>query len=194
MNFKKTDFYMSKGITSEFTSSDYPQIILCGKSNVGKSTFINKLCGNNKLARVGSTPGKTVTVNYYLCDKSYYIVDLPGYGYARRSAEEQIKWDDMMARFFESGSSRRLVILLVDSRRGMSEEDFSLLDYVSSFDIPVMIVLTKTDKLTKSELSKVMTEVGSDVSEYDPISVCYSSSMNVSDFDNIAGIIDNYFS
>lgn len=194
MNFRNTVFTTSKGITSEFTSSGLPEIVLCGKSNVGKSTFINKLCGNNKLARTGSTPGKTVTVNYYLCDKNAYLVDLPGYGYARRSAEEQIKWDNMMYRFFDCPCEDRIVFLLVDSRRGLSEEDFSLLEYVKGYSLPVFIVLTKTDKLSRTEFTEAMNTAAELTSAYDPLEIFSTSSLNPEDFIIISNSVNQYYS
>ncbi len=192
MNFRNTVFSTSRGITSEFTPSGLPEIVLCGKSNVGKSTFINKLCGNNKLARIGSTPGKTVTINYYLCDKSVYLVDLPGYGYARRSAEEQVKWDNMIARYFDCPSENRIVFLLVDSRRGLTDEDYSLLDYVRGYGLPVRIFLTKTDKLSRSEFTAAMESIKSATVKYNPLSVCSVSANSTDDFRKITELINGF--
>lgn len=193
MNFRNTVFFTSKGITSNFEPVNIPEIILCGKSNVGKSTFINKLCGNNKLARTGSTPGKTVTVNYYFCDKTVFLVDLPGYGYARRSAQEQVKWDNMMSRYFECQYENRIVLLLVDSRRGLADDDLSLLGYIKKYNLPVFIVMTKTDKLSKTEYREAMDSAAEITARFHPVAVFSTSALNTDDFHIIADKINDYY-
>lgn len=152
MNFNKAAFQASYGLSSQFPDCDRPEIIFSGRSNVGKSSLINKLCSRKNLARVSATPGKTATINFYQVD-SVYFADLPGYGYAKVSASERQRWDDLINRYFETGRDYTLLIQLVDSRREPTEDDFQMMDYLRHHRIPFVVALTKCDKLKKSEMA-----------------------------------------
>ena len=152
MNFNKAAFQASYGLSSQLPDCDRPEIIFSGRSNVGKSSLINKLCSRKNLARVSATPGKTATINFYQVDNVYFA-DLPGYGYARVSASERQRWDDLINRYFETGRDYTLLIQLVDSRREPTEDDFQMMDYLRHHRIPFVVALTKCDKLKKGEMA-----------------------------------------
>ena len=153
MNFNKAAFQASYGLSSQLPPCDRPEIIFSGRSNVGKSSLINKLCNRKNLARVSATPGKTATINFYQVD-SVWFADLPGYGYAKVSAAERQRWGDLINRYFETGRDYTLLIQLVDSRREPTEDDFQMMEYLRHHRIPFVVALTKCDKLKKSEMAK----------------------------------------
>ena len=128
-----------------------PEVALVGKSNVGKSSLINALAQQNKLAKVSKNPGKTKLVNYFLLNDTFYLVDLPGYGYANVSKEEKAQWDARMQGYFAQSEMLRAVILLIDIRREPAPEDIAMLEYAQYYSVPVRIVATKADKVAKSK-------------------------------------------
>ncbi len=129
-----------------------PMIILVGRSNVGKSTLLNSICGRRRqLARTSGKPGKTLSVNYYLVNDSFYLVDLPGYGYARISQTEKRRVADLMNAFFRNSSGIKLVLLLVDIRLGPGELDLLFLEQIAPFKLPLLTILTKSDKISFSK-------------------------------------------
>lgn len=132
------------------------EIVFCGRSNVGKSSLINKLCGQNKLARVSSAPGKTTTINFFKTDGDLMLVDLPGYGFAKRSFEEKIRWSELMEHYFNSGRDILLGLVLLDSRHEPTVEDFQMIEVFNTYGIDYWVILTKTDKLNKSELNSLV--------------------------------------
>jgi GTP-binding protein len=128
-----------------------PEVALAGRSNVGKSSLLNHLFGNNKLARTSATPGKTQLINFFLIDDSFLLVDLPGYGFAKAPLEEQKKWSEAIDRYLNSRSTLKLLLLLIDSRRGLLDGDKKLLSWAEAHQIQVLLILTKSDKLSASE-------------------------------------------
>ncbi len=134
-------------------ADDLPKIIFVGRSNVGKSSFINKIINRKNFARTSSTPGKTVSINYYLINREFYFVDLPGYGYARVSKIEAQRIRELIAAFFEKVKNARLIVLLVDSRRGFMDSDIEILSRILNKEFRMLTVLTKSDKLRNSELA-----------------------------------------
>ncbi|MDD3429152.1 MAG: ribosome biogenesis GTP-binding protein YihA/YsxC [Oscillospiraceae bacterium] len=151
MNFTKAEFKSSYGLSSQLPESDRAEIIFSGRSNVGKSSLINKLCNRKSLARVSSTPGKTATINFYEVDNTYFV-DLPGYGYAKVSQSERDRWDDLINSYFEYERHQTVLIQLLDSRHAPSKDDLMMLEYLQHREIPFIVALTKADKLKKSEL------------------------------------------
>lgn len=150
MNYNKSEFQASYGLASQLPAGDRPEFVFSGRSNVGKSSLINKLCGRKKLARVSSTPGKTATINFYRVD-GVYFVDLPGYGYAKVSDAERARWDDLINGYFEADRALSLLVQLLDCRHDPSADDVQMLEYLRYHGIPFVAALTKADKLKKSE-------------------------------------------
>lgn len=150
MNFQKADFIASYGISSQLPPSDRIEFVFSGRSNVGKSSIINKLCNRKNLARVSSTPGKTATINFYSVDNVYFV-DLPGYGYAKVSGADRERWDELISSYFDAHRNNALLVQLLDSRHAPSEDDLQMLEFLRFRHIPYVIALTKADKLKKSE-------------------------------------------
>ena len=153
MIFNKADFIASYGISSQLPESDRPELSFSGRSNVGKSSLINKLCSRKNLARVSSTPGKTATINFYSVDDCYFV-DLPGYGYAKVSNADRERWDDLINSYFEASRHHTLLVQLLDCRHAPSADDLQMLRYLHYHRIPYVVALTKADKLKKSQLAK----------------------------------------
>ena len=148
---------MTVGNARQFPKETKPQIALSGRSNVGKSSLINTLLGRKSLARVSSTPGKTITINYYDIDKQIYLVDLPGYGYARRSHESKRSWSSLTEDYFlknPSADAIKLVVQLIDVRVGPTDDDIMMINWLIDCAVPFVVVATKADKLSKSELRR----------------------------------------
>ncbi|MBR4909936.1 MAG: YihA family ribosome biogenesis GTP-binding protein [Clostridia bacterium] len=152
MNLGKSEFLTSCGTPEQLPAAGLPEICFCGRSNVGKSSLINKLLGRKAIARVSSTPGKTATANFFVCGECY-LVDLPGYGYAKISPDERRRWDLLMNGYFQGGRNIAVCLLLFDIRRTLSGDDERMLDFLAARGIPFAAVLTKCDKLNKTELA-----------------------------------------
>lgn len=153
MNFSDVIFEAAFGTASQLPQSDLPEICFCGRSNVGKSSLINKVLGRKAIARVSSTPGKTVTVNFYRL-KDLRLVDLPGYGYAKVSSKEKERWSALMEHYFRSGRNIKLCFSLIDMRRPAAEFDLNMIEFLNHFGFNTAIILTKCDKLNKTEFEK----------------------------------------
>ena len=151
INFNKTYFLTSFGFAEQLAESTDKEVIFCGRSNVGKSSLINKLCSQNKLARVSSSPGKTTTINFFQAPENVILVDLPGYGYAKRSEKDIIRWSELMESYFSSDRNIVQALILLDSRHKPNSDDMEMIEYFNRFEIPYWAILTKTDKLNKSE-------------------------------------------
>ena len=155
MIFNKADFIASYGISSQLPESDRPELSFSGRSNVGKSSLINKLCSRKNLARVSSTPGKTATINFYSVDDCYFV-DLPGYGYAKVSNADRERWDDLINSYFEAPRHHTLLVQLLDCRHAPSADDLQMLRYLHYHRIPYVVALTKADKLKKSQVEPAL--------------------------------------
>ena len=156
---------MSAGDPKQFPKSPVPQIAFSGRSNVGKSSLINTLLGRKSLARVSSSPGKTITINYYSVDGKMFLVDLPGYGYAKRSLESKKSWSTLTEDYFlknPSADAIKLVIQLIDIRTGPTEDDVMMINWMIDNSIPFTVVATKADKLSKTALKNALDELDRD--------------------------------
>lgn len=151
LNINKVDFVKSAASPSQFINSSVPSAVFAGKSNVGKSSVINRLLNRKNFARVGAEPGKTVHVNYFLVDGKLYLVDLPGYGYAKRSQSEKDRWAELMESFF-SKSDYSLGVFIVDARHKPTADDMTMAEFFRNSRRPFVVVANKTDKLKKSEI------------------------------------------
>ena len=164
INTQNTNLRISAGTDRQFPSDQMPQIALSGRSNVGKSSLINTLLGRKSLARVSSAPGKTITINFYDVDKKLFLVDLPGYGYAKRRASDKEVWSSLTDRFFTANRNidrLSLVIQLIDSRARITTDDAMMLDFLSQSELPYVVVVTKVDKLNKTERAEALEEIAS---------------------------------
>ena len=152
MNWNKVDFEAAFGTIEQLTESNLPEICFSGRSNVGKSSLINKILNRKSIARVSSTPGKTVTINFYRLGE-FRLVDLPGYGYAKVTDRDRERWAELMEGYFRTGRNIKLCLQLIDMRHPATEFDISMLEFLSHFEIPYAVVLTKCDKLNKTEFN-----------------------------------------
>ncbi len=150
MNYNNAQFETSAGTSKGLIPSNLPEICFSGHSNVGKSSLINRLLGRKSIARTSNKPGKTVTVNFFKCD-GLRLADLPGYGFAKVSKEEKIRWSELMQGYFSSGRDIRLVFQLIDARHKPTADDIDMLHYLYDNGFPFVVVLTKIDKLNKTE-------------------------------------------
>lgn len=153
LNLHRAEFIRSAVKDSDFPQDGLPQIVFAGKSNVGKSSTINKLLGRKNFARVGNQPGKTVHINYFLIDEKAYFVDLPGYGYAKVSKTERDRWGRLMDRYFASGLIT-LGIQIVDMRHKPTQDDQTMAHWFLSTGMPFLVIANKLDKVKKSERDK----------------------------------------
>ena len=152
INFNKAEFVLSAVKPSAFIRDGRPQVTFAGRSNVGKSSVINRLLNRKNFARVGATPGKTTQINYFCIDGKIYFTDLPGYGYAKVSKDERDRWGRLMENYFAEDGLIALGILIVDARHKPTADDVTMCDYFRGTDCPMVVVATKLDKLTKSEI------------------------------------------
>lgn len=151
---KNAQFIKSIFNKKDFIEDDLPVFIMVGKSNVGKSSFINSLVNNKKLAKVGSSPGKTRSINYFEINKEIYLVDLPGYGYSKMSQKEKESINKLTDEFLNSNMNIRHIFFLVDIRHEPTENDRQMYDWISSSDIPCTIIANKADKLSKKQIEE----------------------------------------
>lgn len=150
MNFNNAVFEAAFGISEQMPPSSVNEICFAGRSNVGKSSLINRVLGRKNLARVSTKPGKTVTINFYKLD-NIRLVDLPGYGYAKVSDAERIRWAGLMEDYFKSGRNIKMTFQLIDMRHPPSQFDLDMIEFLKATNTPFTVVLTKSDKLNKSE-------------------------------------------
>jgi GTP-binding protein len=152
LNINNAEFIKSAASPSGFIRDELPNIVFSGKSNVGKSSVINRLLNRKNFARVGQSPGKTIHVNYFLIDRKVYFVDLPGYGYAKMSKSERERWGKLMEQFFAAEGLIDLGVMIVDSRHKPTADDVTMAQWFKSTECPLVVVANKCDKLKKSEI------------------------------------------
>lgn len=152
LNVNKAEFIRSAADTAQFIRSSVPKVAFAGKSNVGKSSVINRMLNRKNFARVGSEPGKTIHVNYFLIDGKLYFVDLPGYGYAKVSRSEKERWAKLMESFFAGEGLFDLGVMIVDSRHKPTADDVTMAEWFKASGCALVVVANKLDKLKKSEI------------------------------------------
>ena len=176
MRFDNVFFESAAGTKEQLSPSDVPEVAFAGRSNVGKSSLLNKIFNRKGLARVSATPGKTITVNFYRLENSR-MVDLPGYGYAKISQSEKIRWSNLLDGYFGSGRNLRLVVQLVDMRHKPTADDMVMINYLKEMGFPFIVAMTKCDKLNKTQykerLEAMPGELG--LSEQPEICIPFSS-------------------
>lgn len=159
MEIKSADFITSMADYGPFNGKGLPQIAVVGKSNVGKSTLINKLCRRNKLARTSATPGKTRLINVFLLNGEFHLIDLPGYGFAKVDKQEKLRWGKMMQDYFETAEELKHVFCLVDIRHEPTEDDITMNRFLREMDIPFTVIATKADKISRGARSKQLAPI-----------------------------------
>jgi len=159
MNINNIEFIKSAATAKDLIDSSMPQIVFSGKSNVGKSSVINKLLNRKSLARVSSSPGKTIHVNYFLIDKKIYFVDLPGYGYAKVAKTEQVRWSKLMEEFFLQPDHITLGVMIVDARHNPTVDDLIMSQWFKASGCNLVVVANKIDKVLKSKIGLNLTRI-----------------------------------
>ena len=162
INTNNTNIAITVGNPRQFPRDPRPEVALSGRSNVGKSSLINTLIGRKSLARVSSSPGKTITINYYDVDKKLYLVDLPGYGYAKRSKDSKKVWSSLTEDYFVKNPSidaLKLVVQLIDIRTGPTDDDIMMINFLIENQVNFVVVATKTDKLSKTQLKNAIENI-----------------------------------
>jgi len=154
MLIKSAEFVISAVRPQQYPAEELPEFAFAGRSNVGKSSLINTLVSRRKLVQTSSTPGKTRLINFFRVNDALMFVDLPGYGYARVSEEERLKWRPMIEKYLSSRENLKAVVLILDIRRTPNEEDAQLLNWLARREIATVLVVTKTDKLSKTSQAK----------------------------------------
>jgi len=164
MNLQNTKLLISAGEIRQFPAHPIPQVALSGRSNVGKSSLINTLLGRRSLARVSGAPGKTITINFYDVDGELFLVDLPGYGFAKRPPADKAKWSALTDGYFTANKNIdrvALILQLIDLKVGPTRDDEMMLQYLAAAELPFLVVATKTDKLNKTEREQALARLAS---------------------------------
>ena len=159
MEIKKAEFITSMPAYTDFPGKGLPQIAVVGKSNVGKSSLINRLCMRNKLARTSSTPGKTRLINVFELNEAFHLIDLPGYGFAKVDKQEKARWGNMMQKYFEQSSELLHVLTLVDIRHDPTQDDLQMNQYLRQMNIPYTVIATKSDKISRGARQKQLAPI-----------------------------------
>lgn len=162
MNFNNVEFLISAAASKQFPDTNLPEIAFAGKSNVGKSSVINRILNRKNFARVGEKPGKTIHVNYFVIDKSCYLVDLPGYGYAKVSQAERDRWAKLMESYFAAGRID-LGVFIVDARHAPTNNDITMARWFLDSGCPFVVVANKLDKVKKSQIESNLQTIRQDL-------------------------------
>lgn len=165
MNYNKVQFEAAFGTLKQIPESDLPEIVFAGRSNVGKSSMLNRLFNRKNLARVSSVPGKTITINFFRVE-DVRIVDLPGYGYAKVAKGEKRRWAEMMEGYFQSPRNIKLVVQLVDMRHKPSEDDYIMMRFLQDAGLPFIVASTKSDKLNKTQYNERKLKLREELAEF----------------------------
>lgn len=190
MDINNVKFEMACGVSSQLPESVLPEVVFSGRSNVGKSSLINKITNRKSLARVSATPGKTATINFFSL-KEFMLVDLPGYGYAKVSRQEKERWGELVEGYFADERKFALVIQICDIRHKPSADDMQMIEYLSQLGFPFVVVLTKKDKLNKSELAKQLDFYSELLADYNAEFIPFSA-LNGEGTEEVRAVIDKY--
>jgi len=159
MVIKSADFIKSIKEIKDYSNNDLPEIAISGKSNVGKSSLINFIANQTRLAYTSKKPGKTRLINFFCFNKSFYLVDLPGYGFSRVSKEEKASWREMVEDYLKATRQLKLILILLDIRHDPTQDDLQMIDYASYFGIPYALIATKADKVAKSKRKNTLAHI-----------------------------------
>ena len=188
MNFNKAEFYRSYGTFSQLPPSELPEFAFSGRSNVGNSSLINKIFNRKSLAKVSSVPGKTATINFYSLD-GCFMVDLPGYGYAKVAKSDKDRWSGLIEGYLNSDRQLMLVFQLIDMRHPPSKDDMMMLTYLIETECPFVIVFTKADKLSKKQREERLAGFAKEIPSFEDITSIVFSAETGEGADEIRSII-----
>ncbi|AHI11756.1 putative GTP-binding protein engB [Lactobacillus helveticus H9] len=178
MIIKSSNYAVSAVREDQYPKDNLPEIALSGRSNVGKSSLINTLLNRKNLARTSSQPGKTQTLNFYLINDEFYLVDVPGYGYARVSQKKRQEFGEMIQDYLETRPNLKGLVILIDSRHEPTKDDIAMYNYAQYLNLPILVVCTKIDKIKKSQVNKVMSRLKKNIDlNYDYVTVLTFSSV-----------------
>ncbi len=187
------EFTYSAGLSSQLRPDDRPDVVFSGRSNVGKSSLINKLCNRKSLARVSSKPGKTATINFFDAG-AFNLVDLPGYGYAKVSKVEKLRWAELVEGYFAAGRKIALVVQIIDMRHKPTADDMNMMRFLYDSDIPFIVVMTKSDKLNKSEYLSQLESLTELLSAFEGVGLYPFSALRGDGADAITEAIEQHLS
>ena len=190
LNYNKAEFTAAYGKFSQIPAPERIEIAFAGHSNVGKSTLINKLFNRKNLARVSSVPGKTATINFYGLENIYFV-DLPGYGYAKVAKSEKERWAGLIEGYLSSDRDIRLVFMLVDMRHAPTKDDLHMINYLIDTEMPFVLVLTKADKLNKTERAKRIEAFNTEIPYFDEMHVIPFSSQTFEGVEELRSIVED---
>lgn len=193
MVIKKVNLDIVIGVTSAIPDTEFPEVAFAGKSNVGKSSLINALMNRKSYARTSSQPGKTQTINFYNINDSMYLVDLPGYGYAKVSEQEKIKWGQLIERYLHSSAQLKAVFLLIDIRHAPSENDRIMYQWIVEQGFHPIIIATKLDKIKRSQVQKQMKVLREGLKLIPGTTIIPFSSQTKQGRDEIWDMVENQF-
>lgn len=192
MNYNKVVFEAAFGTLKQIPPSDLPEIVFAGRSNVGKSSMLNRLFNRKNLARVSSVPGKTITINFFRVE-DVRIVDLPGYGYAKVAKGEKRRWAEMMEGYFQSPRNIKLVVQLVDMRHKPSEDDYIMMRFLQQAGLPFVVAATKSDKLNKTQYNERKTALKEELTEFgDNLTIIPFSSEKGEGTEELKAVIESF--
>ncbi|MDF7668397.1 MULTISPECIES: ribosome biogenesis GTP-binding protein YihA/YsxC [unclassified Lactobacillus] len=178
MIIRSSDYAISAVREDQYPKDNLPEIALAGRSNVGKSSLINSLLNRKNLARTSSQPGKTQTLNFYIVNEEFYLVDVPGYGYAKVSKSQRAKFGEMIQDYLETRENLRGLVILVDSRHEPTKDDIAMYNYAQYLNLPILLVCTKIDKVKKNQVNKVLANLKKTLDlSYDNVTVLTYSSV-----------------
>ncbi len=189
MNFNKAEFFASYGEYKQLPPAERMEFAFAGRSNVGKSSLINKIFNRKSLARVSSVPGKTATVNFYKIDECF-LVDLPGYGYAKIAKKDKLRWSELIEGYLMSGRDIALIFQLIDMRHPPSADDLHMINFMIDNELPFVVILTKADKLSKNERVARMEALKQEVECFEDMTVIQFSAVTGEGADEIRKIIE----
>ena len=179
----KAEYIKSVYLCDDIPKKTLPEFVICGRSNSGKSTFLNKICNRRKLAFSSKKPGRTNQINFYLINNQVHIIDVPGYGFAKVGKKEKNRWIDLLNKFFLDRDFLNGMIITIDSRRGLMQSDKELIEFTKNKNTVFYVVLTKIDKLKKNEIIKITKKVEADLKKYSNFSGIELSGINTKSLD-----------
>lgn len=192
MKIETSDLAVIAIRTSQYPTDRKPEFLLVGRSNVGKSSFINTMIGKKNYARTSATPGKTQTLNFYLCNDSFYLVDVPGYGYASVSKATQKKFGLMIEEYLKTRSNLQNVFMIIDGRNKPTDNDVLMYNYLKYYNIPVTIIANKYDKISQSNREKNLKNIKNVLNLQEDDKIIYFSSINKKGRDEVGKVLAEY--